>query len=458
MNGFPQKVLLATDGLENTALAARAAVDLAKGGGAELHVVHVWHTIPSPHYDRLIRSGLRDAGRETLDEQVRWIEEEGVAVAGSYLREGRPVEEIVGQAEEIGAGLLVVGSRGMGRLGRLVMGSVSTGLAHRSSCPVLIVREGEEEWPPERVLVGYGSFEDTERAGLLGAGLGRALGARVELVGVVEGEDAVAREAGLREMERALAARADEIEGVVWLRPRVRPLVGDVPRVILDVLAEEEKPALLSFGSRVLGRAGRVMVGGVLDRVLGETGGPVLVTPEPHPASRAGVLGRAQTSSRVGPAVLIATDGSQVSLRAGEYAARLAVGLGAKLFVLYVVDEHLLFRSGIHYGEFVEMLSQEGQEATGKVRARAEEAGVECEEFVVLGRPGQTILAVAEELGADPIFLGAEGMSALEHAFIGSVSEEALRHANRTVILVGGHPEEGDPEDGGPEQDTGAGR
>jgi nucleotide-binding universal stress UspA family protein len=141
--------------------------------------------------------------------------------------------------------------------------------------------------------------------------------------------------------------------------------------------------------------------------------------------------------------VLVATDGSEVSLRAGEYAVRLAGGIGAKLFILYVVDEHLLFHSGIHYGEFVEMLSQEGREATGKVRALAEKEGVESEELIVFGRPEQTILSVAEEVSADPIFLGAEGMSRLEHAFIGSVSEEALRRANRTVLVVGGHPEDG---------------
>jgi nucleotide-binding universal stress UspA family protein len=68
VNGFPEKVLLATDGLESTTLASRAAVDLAKGGGAELHVVHVWHSVSSVHFDHLIRSGLRDAGREALEE------------------------------------------------------------------------------------------------------------------------------------------------------------------------------------------------------------------------------------------------------------------------------------------------------------------------------------------------------------------------------------------------------
>jgi nucleotide-binding universal stress UspA family protein len=62
VNGFPGKVLLASDGLESSALAARAAVDLAKGGGAELHVVHVWHTVPSPHYDHLIGADSKMPG------------------------------------------------------------------------------------------------------------------------------------------------------------------------------------------------------------------------------------------------------------------------------------------------------------------------------------------------------------------------------------------------------------
>ncbi len=92
--------------------------------------------------------------------------------------------------------------------------------------------------------------------------------------------------------------------------------------------------------------------------------------------------------------------------------------------------------------------------ATGKVRALAEEAGVECEELIVFGRPEQLILAVAEEVGADPIVLGAEGMSGLEHVMIGSVSEEVLRHANRTVLVVGGHPEGGSAKSGSLESES----
>lgn len=451
MDGFPEKILLATDGLENTARAARAAVDLANRGGAELHVIHVWHTVPSPHFDHAIRRGLEDAGRETLEEQVRWIEGEGGAVAEAYLWEGPAVGGIIEQAEAIGAELLVAGSRGMGRLGRLALGSVSTGLAHRSPCPVLIVREGEDAWPPERVLVGYGSFEDTERAGFLGASLARALGAEVELVGVTAERGNIQER--LRGLELVLGTRADEIEKVVGLRPRVRTSVGGLARAILDIHAEEERPALLSFGSKVLGGAGRVMVGEALDRVLGRSRGPLLITPEQYPAPKSRVLERARAGGPEERAVLIATDGSEVSLRAGEYAARLANGLGARLFALYVVDEHLAFHGGIHYGQFVERLSEDGREATGKVRAMAEEAGAECEELIVFGLPDRAIVAVAEELGADPIVLGAEGMSGLEHALVGSVSEEVLRHANRTVLVVGGHPEGGSQESGSPKGD-----
>ncbi|MBA2375829.1 MAG: universal stress protein [Rubrobacteraceae bacterium] len=435
MNGFPEKILLATDGLVSTGTAARAAVDLAEKGGAELHMVHVWTMVPSPHASGFIRSGLEQIGRDTLDEQARWIEEAGGSVAGTSLIEGRSVEGIIAHAEEIGAGLVVAGSRGMGRLGRMVIGSVSSGLAHRSRCPVLIVPEGEEVWPPDRVLVGYGSFEDTRRAGLLGASLARAIGAEVELVGVA-GADA---EEKLRDAGRDLESRADEIEDAVGTRPRVRPSVGEVGDAVLGL--EEEKPTLLSFGSKVLGGAGRVIVGEALDRVLSKSRGPILITPELHPASKARVLEREETGVHEGPAILVATDGSEVSLRAGEYAARLAGGLGAKLFVLHVIGERMPLHGGVHYGEFVERLSEEGREATGKVRAMAEKVGAECEEMIVLGRPDRAILAVADEVDADPVILGAEGKSRMEHALIGSVSEEVLRRANRTVLIVGGHPE-----------------
>ena len=48
---MPEKVLLATDGSKDAALAARAAVDVCEGTGAQLHVVHAWQSYLPPASD-----------------------------------------------------------------------------------------------------------------------------------------------------------------------------------------------------------------------------------------------------------------------------------------------------------------------------------------------------------------------------------------------------------------------
>src|SRR5215218_4179612 len=131
MNGFPEKILLATDGLVSTTTAARAAaVDLTEKDGAELHLVHVWHTVPSPHFDRLIRSGFEEIGRDRLEQQVRLIEDAGGTVVEAKRREGRAIHDIIRPANESMSAPAIVGSRGMGRFVRLALGSVCTGIAH----------------------------------------------------------------------------------------------------------------------------------------------------------------------------------------------------------------------------------------------------------------------------------------------------------------------------------------
>ena len=115
---------------------------------AGLHVVHVWHDVPSPHFRAYIKAELERQGREVLDEHVKRIGDAGGTVLGTHLRKGRAAEEIVGLAEEIGVGLIVLGSRGLGPVGRLVMGSVSEGVVHHARVPVLVMRGGVQAWPP----------------------------------------------------------------------------------------------------------------------------------------------------------------------------------------------------------------------------------------------------------------------------------------------------------------------
>jgi nucleotide-binding universal stress UspA family protein len=62
------------------------------------------------------------------------------------MRLGRPDKEIVALSEEIGAELIVMGSRGQGGIRRALMGSVSESVVRHAHCPVLVVRkEGSDK-------------------------------------------------------------------------------------------------------------------------------------------------------------------------------------------------------------------------------------------------------------------------------------------------------------------------
>ena len=74
---------------------------------------------------------------------MRQIKADGGTVTRAYLRLGRPDVEIVTLAEELGAGLIVVGSRGLGGIRRALMGSVSDSVVRHAHCPVLVVRKEE---------------------------------------------------------------------------------------------------------------------------------------------------------------------------------------------------------------------------------------------------------------------------------------------------------------------------
>ena len=152
MSIFPTKILLATDGSRDAELALSTAADLASSTDSELHVATVAPGYPDPVY-RIHEAGLRyetyeealeavrGEAQKILDGQVRKIEEAGGTVAQAHLRIGeRRDQAIVHLADELGAGLIVMGSRGLGGIRRALMGSVSDSVVRHAHCPVLIVR------------------------------------------------------------------------------------------------------------------------------------------------------------------------------------------------------------------------------------------------------------------------------------------------------------------------------
>jgi nucleotide-binding universal stress UspA family protein len=152
MSIFPTKILLATDGSKEAELAFASAAELSEKTGSKLHVVYVGH-MPLVSYEspgattldpdllgRMQESAEQEA-RTKLDEQVQRVGMTGGELAEIHARLGRPDAEIVGLADELGAGLIVLGSRGLGPLRRALMGSVSDSVVRHAHCPVLVVRE-----------------------------------------------------------------------------------------------------------------------------------------------------------------------------------------------------------------------------------------------------------------------------------------------------------------------------
>jgi len=76
-----------------------------------------------------------------LDAEVERVRSAGGTVAQAHLMMGEPAREIIHLAEDLGAGLVVMGSRERGGIRRALMGSVSDSVVRYAHCPVLVVRE-----------------------------------------------------------------------------------------------------------------------------------------------------------------------------------------------------------------------------------------------------------------------------------------------------------------------------
>jgi nucleotide-binding universal stress UspA family protein len=147
-------VLFAYDGSEHAKAAIERAGAVLEHGPAV--VATVWTTFEGAAPAALlalpgemVREGaqaLDDAGRETAEELA--AEGAELARAAGFDAEPRAVRSsgpffaaLLEAADELDAGVIVAGSRGRSTIAAAVLGSVSTGLLHHTSRPVLIVRD-----------------------------------------------------------------------------------------------------------------------------------------------------------------------------------------------------------------------------------------------------------------------------------------------------------------------------
>ena len=147
-----KRIIAAVDGSPSSLKAVAMAADLATKYGAELVLLTVAQELSGAE-----RAALEAYARqeeidvpvgELATEQAQNVlvgarlhaEGKGASRISTKASSGDPAEEIIGAARQERADLIVVGTRGYGRLAGMLLGSVAQKVVVHASCPVLVVR------------------------------------------------------------------------------------------------------------------------------------------------------------------------------------------------------------------------------------------------------------------------------------------------------------------------------
>jgi nucleotide-binding universal stress UspA family protein len=133
-------ILIATDGSVCGQIAEDEGVKLAAGAGARVVFLHVQHEIDQSRYYAGEVSELTEESHSVLDRALAKAQAVGVE-AETEIAEGNAASEIVDFARQQAVDLIVVGSRGLGKLSSVLLGSVSREILKHADRPVLIVKE-----------------------------------------------------------------------------------------------------------------------------------------------------------------------------------------------------------------------------------------------------------------------------------------------------------------------------
>lgn len=143
------KILVAVDGSDPSFNASTYAIDFAKRNGAELIVLYIVSPVPYSQFEyanigrmkEIESMEMEKAQREVVDKVKQKATENKVSVKTEVLiKYTSVVKEIVEYAEDNKVDIIVIGSRGVTGLKKLLLGSVANGVVTYSHCPVLVVK------------------------------------------------------------------------------------------------------------------------------------------------------------------------------------------------------------------------------------------------------------------------------------------------------------------------------
>jgi nucleotide-binding universal stress UspA family protein len=147
-----QRILVAVDGSPTSLRGLDEAIKIARSSGGRLMLVHVvsellmtGDVVPSMYYDSIVQS-LRESGVKVLEQVGTRVRHADVPCESKLIEAlgGRVADEIVKQATQWSADLIVMGTHGRRGLKRLALGSDAELVVRQSHVPVLLVRDRPE--------------------------------------------------------------------------------------------------------------------------------------------------------------------------------------------------------------------------------------------------------------------------------------------------------------------------
>jgi nucleotide-binding universal stress UspA family protein len=292
------RILLATDGSAHSQAASELLRRLHPPAGSELTLLTVIERVrPFLADEHPILGQHLEAAFEQLREELQHgaaqlLEHETARLAGSPLRletrarEGDPADQILRAGRELNADLVVLGSRGLGPIRGLLIGSVSRRVVRRCEQSILLVRIAnapvalEAGPPPLRVLLAYDGSAHAQRACLLleqllsgGPWSATILLVVPELVGYGLNPTAQRLLAEVHRAEReagaAVVAQVAERLRARGAQAQARVVDGD-PATEIGAVARELGVDLLAVGLEGRGAMDRILIGSVADQLLRE--------------------------------------------------------------------------------------------------------------------------------------------------------------------------------------------
>ena len=142
--------------------------------------------------------------------------------------------------------------------------------------------------------------------------------------------------------------------------------------------------------------------------------------------------------------ILVATDGSKLSMKAVDHALALAGAIGAKVTAFYAAPDYPMpaYADGVVYEpvskkEYAKLAEQDAAKILDGVSARAKTAKVECDtKFTIASAPWEAIIAAAKKGKCDAIVMASHGRRGLSAVLLGSETQKVLTHTKLPVIVV----------------------